>query len=399
MSQHDHVRGINAAIAGAYDAVVYEPGEQPSLAAPSLFGVGALYGGVPPGDDVLDLGCGTGTLLAAAGATTRGRLAGVDISAAAIARARERCAPFGARAEIAQADFLDLDPARLGRFDLIYHVGVFYVTPPEVRRRLVELIGACLKPGGLLALSYYAGTLPRLRAAACALLRRHDDPAAPTGRRIAAARQTLAQLAAALPERDEARGALLAVLNQLAALSDTVLFHEALGPVFEVIDTPGLDETLAREGVRFATYLTGNGFDRLGDPAARARTAATGDFLRGGYRFALFVKADGPGAPDLRSPLVRWRAALTRRGEEDGLPVYSAAGTTVRARAPVTARMLEALAGGPRTWQELADAAGPFADPAAREAALATLDKDLGILWGRRWAQPFREPGAPPASG
>ena len=91
------------------------------------------------------------------GALTGGKLVGVDISREACARARQRCARYGDRARIICADFLDLDPERLGRFDLIYNIGVIFVTPPPIQESIVNLIARCLKPGGAAVLSYYTG--------------------------------------------------------------------------------------------------------------------------------------------------------------------------------------------------------------------------------------------------
>lgn len=153
------VRDINASIARAYDLVGYEPPVNDLLHPDNLLGLAALYGCAPAGGDVLDLGCGTAAQLVRVGDRISGRLVGIDISKAAVAQARKRCARFGQRADIRCADALDVDTDELGQFDLIYHIGVLYVTPSEVRRAPLNVIRRCLKPGGVAAISYYAGTI------------------------------------------------------------------------------------------------------------------------------------------------------------------------------------------------------------------------------------------------
>ena len=95
---------------------------------------------------LLDAGCGTGehALMAAAyGAEA----VGVDVSPAAIARARAKAAERGLSARFEVADALNL--GRLGMtFDTIIDSGLFHVFDDEGRGRYVASLASVLRPGG-----------------------------------------------------------------------------------------------------------------------------------------------------------------------------------------------------------------------------------------------------------
>ena len=220
-------RAFNRRTADDYDAVLYTPQPEPMLDLERVFGLAALYGCGPaaPGEAaVLDIGCGTGVQLARAADQTRGALAGTDISPAACEQARRRLAAHAGRAQVLCSDVLDLDPEALGRFDLIYCVGVIYVVPPEVRERIFALIGQCLRPGGVAVLSYYAGAMGALRAELNRMLRAATDPAQPRETRIAQARAWLRQIAAQFPQGAPDLPA-QAVRQMAGYADDPTLFH------------------------------------------------------------------------------------------------------------------------------------------------------------------------------
>lgn len=108
-----------------------------------------LAGAAFPGH-VLDVGCGTGThavLLARAGC----RVSGIDIAAAAVARARERASGAGVDARFVVGDALALPmiAAELGApFDAILDVGLFHVLQPADRRRYAAALAAVVRRGG-----------------------------------------------------------------------------------------------------------------------------------------------------------------------------------------------------------------------------------------------------------
>lgn len=104
-----------------------------------------------PGDRVLDLGCGPGTITAGLAARVApGSVLGVDMNAAQIeaarALARERGLP-NATFEIVRAEFAEWPEAA---FDLVFAHAVFehVAAPVDILRRL----RAVLRPGGCIAL-------------------------------------------------------------------------------------------------------------------------------------------------------------------------------------------------------------------------------------------------------
>jgi SAM-dependent methyltransferase len=103
------------------------------------------------GRRVLDVGCGAGTDLvrfARAGA----HVSGVDLSAAAIALARQNVAQQALEADLREADGEHL-PYEDGTFDLVFAHGVVQYTPGDVA--LVEECRRVLKPGGEAIIQVY----------------------------------------------------------------------------------------------------------------------------------------------------------------------------------------------------------------------------------------------------
>jgi cyclopropane fatty-acyl-phospholipid synthase-like methyltransferase len=95
---------------------------------------------------VLDAGCGTGehALMAAAHGADA---VGVDVSSAAIARARAKAAERGLSARFEVADALDL--GQLGMtFDTVIDSGLFHVFDDEGRARYVTSLASVLRSGG-----------------------------------------------------------------------------------------------------------------------------------------------------------------------------------------------------------------------------------------------------------
>ncbi|MEP6630045.1 MAG: class I SAM-dependent methyltransferase [Lapillicoccus sp.] len=102
----------------------------------------------PPPADVLDLGCGTGTLtllLAEAGH----RVHGVDLAPAMVAAARAKLAGAGAMATVEEGDAAD-PPGDPGTFDVVLTRHVLWALPDPAAalRRWAGL----LRPGGRLVL-------------------------------------------------------------------------------------------------------------------------------------------------------------------------------------------------------------------------------------------------------
>lgn len=137
-----------------------------------------------PGDDVLDVGCGTGeTTLALAGAVgDDGAATGVDISDALLARARERADEL-----LCDVDFLNADAATFDAepgFDLIIsRFGVMFFDDPVAAFANLHRLAA---PGGRLVFACWQpptenlwATLPMQALAALLPEQPSADPHAP----------------------------------------------------------------------------------------------------------------------------------------------------------------------------------------------------------------------------
>jgi ubiquinone/menaquinone biosynthesis C-methylase UbiE len=101
------------------------------------------------GNDVLDIGCGTGTLAIAAArhVGTTGAVTGIDASPSMIARANRKSEKAGARAtfQVALAENLPF-PTR--RFDVVFSTLMLHHLPRKVREECATQIRRVLKPGG-----------------------------------------------------------------------------------------------------------------------------------------------------------------------------------------------------------------------------------------------------------
>jgi SAM-dependent methyltransferase len=381
----DDIRALNATIASAYDAVAYDPNTLRDLDVDRLSGVAALFGSKRVVKDVLDLGCGAGGQLAVAASQAKGRLVGVDLSGSSCAKARERLAEFGDRVDIRNADLLDLDPADLGQFDLVYLNGVYYVAPLAVQARLLEVIGRVLRPGGLAVISYYAGAVAELRALLYRTLadvaKSADSPQAA----LEAAKAHAGRLRDAI--RDPVFGPpMRALIDGLADYPESVLYLEALGGAFSACRTSDLQARLGAHGVQFITYLDAPAVTRADTARARALDADIEDLSGGGYHFGVFMRRGHDGiATDVRATAVAWSSGLARSQPLAGggaVFVDAVRDLNFTIRSPLTAAFLEAAIAGAVSWREGLEAARvqspPGPDPAAEEAVLAA---DLDQLW------------------
>ena len=126
--------------------------DRPQQAFQSLADRGLLSGAL------LDAGCGTGehTLLAAA----HGAVAtGVDLSGAAIERAREKAQQRGLTARFECGDVLAL-PLPHASFDTVVDSGLFHVFDDEDRQRYVATLARALRPEGICYLMCFSDKQP-----------------------------------------------------------------------------------------------------------------------------------------------------------------------------------------------------------------------------------------------
>jgi len=381
------LRSTNDQIARMYDLVPWQESSVPWLDLDWLLGVSRLYGVGQEVRDVLDLGCGGNTDLLQIATQVNGRLVGVDISAKSCAIARESLAPFASRTTIHCADLLTLDAAELGEFDLIYLMGVLYVSPPEVLGRLVTIINRCLRPGGLVVMSYYVGPTSLVRAGLYYTLRAVTAGIANAATAIATARQTLGTLRASLAGSGDHASLMLTVIDEITAISDATLFHEVFNPSFRALQTTHLQQLLAPQGVQFLSYLWPTTASFAPTSAARALVADRDDFAAGGYRHALFGRRSGALTPDPRAPGIRWNSSIVRADAPvavDGAVTYRSTfdATTVTIHRQFTQAVLDQLVGEDLSWVEAEARAMATGIAAADDPELqALVAKDACDLW------------------
>ncbi len=215
-----------------YDRVPYPGHPFPQTHADRLATVATLFGLRPAPPDacrVLELGCGDGgNLVPMAYALPGSAFSGIDLSAAAIERAR------------GLADVLELRNVRFecgdlaeasGEFDYVIAHGVYSWLAPEARDALLAACRSCLAPDGVAYVSYDVLPGGHLREITRQMLRWHLRDVEDPGERIAGARALLTAIAGARPEGDEMRVAVERALRQ----GDAALFHDELAPHHEAV--------------------------------------------------------------------------------------------------------------------------------------------------------------------
>jgi SAM-dependent methyltransferase len=119
---------------------------------------------IAPGDDVLDIGCGTGTQAVAAWnrAQPGGSVTGVDVSERMLEAARRKARCTGAAVSFVSADAIHL-PFAGESFDVIIAATVLHMLREHELEPCLEEAFRVLRRGGRLILVDYAGRLERRR--------------------------------------------------------------------------------------------------------------------------------------------------------------------------------------------------------------------------------------------
>jgi ubiquinone/menaquinone biosynthesis C-methylase UbiE len=128
-------------------AANYDQASDMGIHPPLLAGLLAQLAKLPHPNSILDVGCGTGTLLFRLQAQTNATLAGLDISTQMLALARQK---LGAAVDLRQGDSENL-PWETHCFDLVCCTFSFHHYP-QPDRALAEM-RRVLKPGGALLLA------------------------------------------------------------------------------------------------------------------------------------------------------------------------------------------------------------------------------------------------------
>lgn len=115
--------------------------------------------GLKSGETVLDVGCGTGTLLIAAKRRVgiAGRVYGIDPSPQMIAMAQGKARKSGADVTF-QVGIVEALPFPDAHFDAVFSTLMIHHLPPQIRESGARQIARVLKPGGrVLAVDFVRG--------------------------------------------------------------------------------------------------------------------------------------------------------------------------------------------------------------------------------------------------
>ena len=120
---------------------------------------------VQPGESVLDVGCGTGSLAIAAKRRVgaNGNVCGIDASPAMINRATKKARKAGIEVEFQEA-VAEALPFPDARFDIVLSTLMLHHLPRKARQQCVAEIRRVLKPGGrVLVVDFAPPSKPRRR--------------------------------------------------------------------------------------------------------------------------------------------------------------------------------------------------------------------------------------------
>ena len=224
---------------------------------------------------------------------------------------------------------------------------------------------------------------------------------------MATARANLQAVADAVPDAGVTRDVVMATLAGMVGSSDTVLFHEALGPVFDTLTTADIEAVLAPEGVSFMNYLPPAPVRAGAGSRAAAQAADAWDFATGGgYRVGLFGRGGGVTAgAGLRHPDLLWTTSLQAALARDGSPCFTdpQRGVDLQTSDVVLQAVIECLIAAPRDWAGFGAGVRTWLSlrglPVPEEAAFErAVEPFLLLLWSAMVVHPaLRAVGGPPA--
>jgi ubiquinone/menaquinone biosynthesis C-methylase UbiE len=105
------------------------------------------------GEEVLDVGCGTGTLAVVAARAAEGvKVTGLDADGSILARARRRAAEAGLEIRFDEGTSTAL-PYPDASFDVVLSTLMFHHLPDEAKRETADEVARVLRPGGRLVVA------------------------------------------------------------------------------------------------------------------------------------------------------------------------------------------------------------------------------------------------------
>jgi SAM-dependent methyltransferase len=223
-------------VTNPYDLVRY-PNWPVSETHPASLGTLAILFGRPAapfsGCRVLEVGCGEAVnLMSMALGAPNSAFVGVDLAEAPIALGRDLARAAGLDNVSLFARDITGCGAGFGQFDYIIAHGLYAWVPKVVREALMRLAAECLKPDGLVFISYNVRPGCGVRQVLRDLMRDSVRGIEDTAQRVDAARETLARFIDLWSEDDSFQNALIVEARDTLKRPPTVLYHDELGAVY-----------------------------------------------------------------------------------------------------------------------------------------------------------------------
>lgn len=301
---------ISAAEREAYDSVAYPTAIVSHLTPGRIAASGRFYGWAAPDPEtasVLEIGCGDGlNIIGMAAVAPRARHVGFDLSEQAIRRGQALIDAAGlTNVELEVGDILAW-PRKGELFDYIVCHGVYAWVPEPVQQALLDLIGACLAPGGVAYVSYDALPAAAPKVEIQRYIARRTAGIEDVEARVKAALAMLATLS-----RHQVGGSRLATQFQvlettLPSFDAAYFFHDWLADHYAPPSLTAFAGAAGKAGLKVAGDAgLADLFTREFDDEALALLDQTDgwaergealDFLRGAqmFRRSYLVRADAP---------------------------------------------------------------------------------------------------------
>ncbi len=161
MQEKDQVREVYQALAGQYDERI--PGSTPIDEGFMQTEMDFVLGRVASGDDVLDIGCGTGRFTVPVAARVHSTTA-LDISSTMLEQARETAAEKGVAVDFVVGDMASL-PFDNESFDVVISMLALMHVPREDRQSVFSEVARVLRPGGRMLIGVKNAIFERISSA------------------------------------------------------------------------------------------------------------------------------------------------------------------------------------------------------------------------------------------